>query len=75
VITGQPTVNNKPTLAEGTDTVVSPRVAALYHLTDRITGWGAFNTGFRAPTLTELCRQFSVGTVVTSRTISWVQSG
>jgi outer membrane receptor protein involved in Fe transport len=65
VITGQPTVNNKPTLAEGTDTVVSPRVAALYHLTDRITGWGAFNTGFRAPTLTELYRQFSVGTVVT----------
>lgn len=65
VATGQPTVNNKPTLPERTDTVVSPRVAALYHVTERVTTWGAFNAGFRAPTLTELYRQFSVGTVTT----------
>jgi outer membrane receptor protein involved in Fe transport len=65
VATGQPTANNRPTLADRTDTVVSPRVAALYHVTDRITTWGAVNSGFRAPTLTELYRQFSVGQVVT----------
>ena len=65
VSTGQPTGNNKPTLPERSDTVVSPRVAALYHLTERVTAWGAFNSGFRAPTLTELYRQFSVGAVTT----------
>ncbi len=63
--TGLPTANNRPSLPERTDTVVSPRVAALYHLTDRVTAWGAFNSGFRAPTLTELYRQFSVGAVTT----------
>src|SRR6185369_11254887 len=65
VATGLPTANNKPTLPDRTDTVVSPRVAALVHVTDRITTWGAFNSGFRAPTLTELYRQFSVGAVTT----------
>jgi outer membrane receptor protein involved in Fe transport len=65
VATGQPTANNKPTLPDRTDTVVSPRAAALYHVTDRITTWGAVNSGFRAPTLTELYRQFSVGAITT----------
>jgi outer membrane receptor protein involved in Fe transport len=65
IATGAPTANNRPTIPDRTDTVGSPRVAALYHLTDRITTWGAWNSGFRAPTLTELYRQFSVGTVVT----------
>ena len=65
VITGLPTANNRDTLPERTDTVFSPRVAALYHFTDRITAWGAVNSGFRAPTLTELYRQFSVGAVTT----------
>ena len=65
VATGLPTANNKPTIPERTDTVVSPRVAALFHVTERVTAWGAFNTGFRAPTLTELYRQFSVGAVTT----------
>ena len=65
VSTGLPTANNKPTLPDKDDTVVSPRVAALYHLTDKITAWGAYNTGFRAPTLTELYRQFSVGAITT----------
>jgi outer membrane receptor protein involved in Fe transport len=65
VATGNPTANNKPSLADRTDTVVSPRVGALYHLSDRVTAWGAVNSGFRAPTLTELYRQFSVGALVT----------
>jgi outer membrane receptor protein involved in Fe transport len=65
IATGAPTANNKPTLLDGTDTVVSPRVAALFHVTDKITTWGAMNSGFRAPTLTELYRQFSVGAITT----------
>jgi outer membrane receptor protein involved in Fe transport len=65
VATGLPTVNNKPTLPDKTDTVVSPRVGVLYHLTNEVTVWGAMNSGFRAPTLTELYRQFSVGALVT----------
>jgi len=37
----------------------------MYHLTDRISTWGSFSSGFRAPTLNELYRQFRVGTVLT----------
>jgi vitamin B12 transporter len=65
VSTGLPTPNNRPSIAERGDTVVSPRAAAMYHLTDRVSVWGAANSGFRAPTLTELYRQFSVGAVTT----------
>ncbi|MBS1817902.1 MAG: TonB-dependent receptor [Acidobacteria bacterium] len=65
VATGLPTANNKPSIPDRTDTVVSPRVASLYHVTDRVTVWGAINSGFRAPTLTELYRQFSVGAITT----------
>ncbi len=65
VATGLPTANNRPSIPDKRSTVVSPRVAALYHLTDRVTTWGAVNSGFRAPTLTELYRQFSVGAVTT----------
>ena len=65
VATGLPTANNRPSIPERNDTVVSPRVALLYHLTPRVTAWGAVNSGFRAPTLTELYRQFSVGAVTT----------
>ena len=65
VATGLPTANYRETLPERTDTVFSPRVAALYHFTDRVTAWGAVNSGFRAPTLTELYRQFSVGAITT----------
>ena len=39
--------------------------AAMYHASDRVSVWGAVNSGFRAPTLTELYRQFSVGAVTT----------
>jgi outer membrane receptor protein involved in Fe transport len=62
---GTPTVNNNPALPERTDTVASPRVAALYHLSDRVSVWGDATSGFRAPTLNELYRAFSVGAVRT----------
>ena len=65
VSTGQPTVNNRPSIPERDDTVVSPHLGAMYHVNDRVSLWGAANSGFRAPTLTELYRQFSVGTVTT----------
>src|ERR1019366_2702445 len=64
VITGTP-VNNLPNLAGRTDTAVSPHAGALYHLSDRVSVWGAVGSGFRAPTLNELYRQFRVGTVLT----------
>ena len=65
VATNAPTANNRPSLEDRTDTVVSPRLAALYHVSDRVSVWGAANSGFRAPTLTELYRQFSVGAITT----------
>ena len=65
VATGLPTANNRPSILERNDTVVSPRIGALYHVSDRVSIWGAANSGFRAPTLTELYRQFSVGAVTT----------
>jgi outer membrane receptor protein involved in Fe transport len=65
VSTGLPTVNNRPSLADKSDTVLSPKAGALYHISDRVSAWGSVNTGFRAPTLTELYRQFSVGAVTT----------
>ncbi len=64
-VAGVPTAGNIDSIPDRTDTVFSPRVAALYHFTDRVTGWGAVNSGFRAPTLTELYRQFRVGAILT----------
>jgi outer membrane receptor protein involved in Fe transport len=54
-----------PALPDRSDTVVSPRAAATYQLSDRANVWGSLGAGFRAPTLNELYRQFRVGTVVT----------
>ena len=65
VATGLPTANNKPSLPDKDDTVVSPRAAAIYHVTDQVSVWGDVGLGFRAPTLNELYRQFSVGGVTT----------
>jgi outer membrane receptor protein involved in Fe transport len=62
---GTPAAGNRPELAERSDTVASPRAAVLYHFTDRVSAWGAVSSGFRAPTLNELYRQFRVGTVLT----------
>ena len=65
VATGLPGAGNRPVLADRDDTVGSPRVAALYRLSDRLSVWGDVGWGFRAPTLNELYRQFSVGLVRT----------
>jgi len=63
--TGAPTASHNPALPSRSDTVLSPRVAAIYRVTDRVSVWGNIGTGFRAPTLNELYRQFRVGTVLT----------
>ena len=64
ISTGQPTANDK-VLANKSDTSISPRVAALYRASDRVSVWGSASHGFRAPTLNELYRQFRVGAVLT----------
>ena len=64
-LSGLPTANNDPDLPDRDDMVVSPRVAARYHLSSRVSVWGDIGAGFRAPTLNELYRQFRVGTVLT----------
>jgi outer membrane receptor protein involved in Fe transport len=62
--TGLPTANNR-TLPDKSDTAVSPRAAVLYRVSDRVSAYGSIGSGFRAPTLNELYRQFRVGTVLT----------
>jgi len=63
--TGLPTANNNPNLPGQDDTVVTPRAAAIYHVNDKVSVWGDLGSGFRAPTLNELYRRFSKGTVLT----------
>jgi outer membrane receptor protein involved in Fe transport len=65
VSTGLPTANNNPSLPDKADTVVSPRAGAIYHVNDRVSAWGDFGLGFRAPTLNELYRQFAIFPVIT----------
>jgi outer membrane receptor protein involved in Fe transport len=65
VPSGLPTANDRPALADRADTAFSPHAAARYHLTDRTSVWAGVSSGFRAPTLNELYRQFRVGTVLT----------
>jgi outer membrane receptor protein involved in Fe transport len=65
VATGLPSAGNRGELEDRDDTVVSPRGAALYRINDRLSVWGDIGWGFRAPTLNELYRQFSVGLVRT----------
>ncbi len=64
-ILGLPTVNNNPALPAQTETVGTPRAGAVYHWTDRVNIWADANSGFRAPTLNELYRQFKKGTTTT----------
>lgn len=64
IATGAPTANNRE-LADKSDTAFSPRVAALYRASDRVSVWGSVSNGFRAPTLNELYRQFRVGAILT----------
>ena len=65
VPSGLPTINNNAALPDKRDTVISPRVAAIYRVTDLVSVWANIGEGFRAPTLNELYRQFRVGTVLT----------
>jgi outer membrane receptor protein involved in Fe transport len=62
---GTPGAGNRPTIDDTEDTVGSPRFAALYHVSDRVSVWGDLSWGFRAPTLNELYRQFRVGALLT----------
>jgi outer membrane receptor protein involved in Fe transport len=62
---GAPSANNRPSLPDKENTVGSPRIAALYRLSDSAAVWGGLSWGFRAPTLNELYRQFQVGAVLT----------
>ena len=62
---GLPTAAHAPSLPDRADVAVSPRLAALYRVHDRVRVWGNIGAGFRAPTLNELYRQFRVGTVLT----------
>jgi outer membrane receptor protein involved in Fe transport len=64
IATGLPTANST-TLPERDDTVHSDRLASLYQITPKVSVWGSIGTGFRAPTLNELYRQFRVGAVLT----------
>ena len=43
----------------------SPRAAVLLSPSDKCRAWGNFGSGFRAPTLNELYRQFRVGALLT----------
>jgi len=72
--TGAPLPTNRPScnddstvacLADKDNTIGSPRIGALYHLTDTVSVWGSGSWGFRAPTLNELYRQFAVGQTTT----------
>jgi outer membrane receptor protein involved in Fe transport len=62
---GVPTAGNRETLPDRSDTVVSPRGALSYRISEKVNVWGSFGAGFRAPTLNELYRQFRVGTTLT----------
>ncbi len=64
-VTGLPTATSVPRFDDRDDIVASPRVAALYHVSDKVDVWGDVGWGFRAPTLNELYRQFRVGSTLT----------
>jgi iron complex outermembrane recepter protein len=54
-----------PLLPDKKDSVISPRLGALYRVHEWLSLWGDIASGFRAPTLNELYRRFSQGAVVT----------
>jgi outer membrane receptor protein involved in Fe transport len=54
-----------PDLPERDDTVASPRAGARYRVNNRVSVWGGYGGGFRAPTLNELYRSFRVGAILT----------
>ena len=48
---------------------------SLYHVSDKVSVWGDIGWGFRAPTLNELYRQFSVGVLHAGQRERSVRSG
>jgi len=71
-VVGPPTVSNNAALPSRTDNVGTPRAAVNYRANERLSLWGDVNTGFRAPTLNELYRQFRKGAVLTLANYSLV---
>lgn len=65
VPSGLPSAANVPSLPDRRDTVVSPRLGAVVRANDRVRVWAGAGSGFRAPTLNELYRQFRVGSTLT----------
>jgi outer membrane cobalamin receptor len=65
IATGLATANDR-NLPDKSSTTASPRIAALYRVSDRVSAWGSISTGFRAPTLKELYSPFRVGAVLTN---------
>ena len=63
----RPADGQQPAVDSRTATTPSSARTSARSITssDRVSVWGAANSGFRAPTLTELYRQFSVGAVTT----------
>jgi outer membrane receptor protein involved in Fe transport len=64
-VAGVNTPLNLGDLPDQDETEFSPRLGAIYHATDKISVWGSIGSGFRAPTLNELYRNFRVGTLQT----------
>ena len=73
--TGLPTATNAPScdrvpsatncLASKKNTIGSPKVGAVYHVSEKVSLWSSLSWGYRAPTLNELYRQFRVGAILT----------
>jgi outer membrane receptor protein involved in Fe transport len=57
--------NNVASFQDRVDRALSPRAGVRYQLHPKVNAWAAASTGFRAPTLNELYRQFRVGSTLT----------
>lgn len=58
-------VSSDTLFPDRSETVFSPRVAAIYQINESASVYGAYTRSFRAPTLNELYRGFRVGNTVT----------
>lgn len=56
---------NETRFADRTDRSFSPRVAAVFDATDKLSLYAAYARSFRAPSLNELYRGFRVGNIMT----------
>jgi outer membrane receptor protein involved in Fe transport len=62
IASGQTTLIDFPDRSEHS---FSPRIGALYQITDSVSVLGSYSRSFRGPTLNELYRAFRVGNVIT----------